>query len=702
MADRVQAICPSCKRRLRVPAEWLDKNVSCKHCGAILKPSAAADSPRAGVRPALAGPDLPAAHPTPGFHEAPTRAAPQLPVSDPIIRIPQRFQRGRNRRWLALGAGLALLVTIVTAVILSRGLFTAPSESPPETLSSKPPASSDVISKTKEPSTISPAAVNAPSYPRRLLAICASDYLYANRVGAGNLDAGFGNLVTLLARSLRIDAGQTGILTDAMSSASALMRSSPGKKKPGGRKDTSPEVQRRPPVRALFEKAVTDFLAACRPQDRIIVLFTGHMTTIDGTAYLATLESDLGEKETLLPLSWLFGQLDKCKARQKVLVVDTCRLDPSQGYERPGSGPMPAALASALTKPPAGVQVWVSCGAEQFSYEIDGQSTFLQHLADAVKNGALKTADNPQDPLPMDALRAVVDSRVTGEAMKAFKAPQTPLWAGQLKTEGAAFDDKASMPARIAFPALEPPSGSASTQEVQQIVSELALPPFHVGAGDEAPFTIEGVVFFPSARLAPYKPDYRSLAEVRAEGGKHPLRLAVLDTLDLLRRDFDNQRAGEALRAFYPANAPQKMKEEISKEQKRPARLMVNLLEARDRLDKIAGERSQEPAKRWQAHFDYTRAQVLARIAFLEEYDLMLGKIRKDELPELEKGIHQEGWRLAAREKMQGPKDVRDLANEAHKIWAQVAKEHAGTPWEVLARRAQATSLGLEWRPSGR
>ena len=697
MADRVQAICPGCKRRLRVPAEWLDKNVSCKHCGAILKPTAA-DSPTVTARPAPTLPGVPAVPAAPAFHDATTREAPSLASSEPIIRIPQKLQRARKRRWLVRGAWLAIVVAlIVAAIALSRGLFKAPGDSRPEAPPPKSPAVADLTPKTKEASP--PPVVEAPRYPRRLLAICASDYLYANRVGAGILDAEFGHLVARLARSLRIDASQTGILTDAVSSASSPTRSSAGKKRPGGRNDPGPEVQRRPPVRALLEKAVTDFLAACRPQDRIIVLFAGHMTAIDGTAYVATLESDLAEKETLLPLAWLFGQLDKCQARQKVLVVDTCRLDPSQGFERPGSGPMPPALAAALTKPPAGVQVWASCAAEQFSYEIDGQSTFLQRLADAVENGALKTMDKPQNPLPMDPLRASVDPKVTEEAMKAFKAPQTPIWAGEMKTDGRAFDDSAPMPAQIAIPALEPPSGSASPQDVQQIVSELSLPPLHVGAREEAPFAIEGVIFFPSARLAPYKPDYRSLAEVRADGGKHPLRLAVLDTLDLLRRD---SKAAEGLRAFYPANAPPKMKDDIRREQERPAKLMANLQEARDRLDKIAGERSKEPAKRWQAHFDYTRAQLLSRIAFLEEYDLMLGKIRKDELPELEKGIHQEGWRLAAREKMQGPKDARDLASEAHKIWAQVAKEHAGTPWEVLARRAQAASLGLEWRPSGR
>jgi hypothetical protein len=76
----------------------------------------------------------------------------------------------------------------------------------------------------------------------------------------------------------------------------------------------------------------------------------------------------------------------------------------------------------------------------------------------------------------------------------------------------------------------------------------------------------------------------------------------------------------------------------------------------------------------------------------------MLGKIRKDELPELRPGV-QTGWRLAACEKMQSGKDVRDMAAEAKQLFAKLIKEHPGTPWEILAKREKQTTLGLEWQP---
>ena len=67
--------------------------------------------------------------------------------------------------------------------------------------------------------------------------------------------------------------------------------------------------------------------------------------------------------------------------------------------------------------------------------------------------------------------------------------------------------------------------------------------------------------------------------------------------------------------------------------------------------------------------------------------------------PELNPQVHT-GWRLAAREKPQSPKEVRDKADESRKLLNRLADKHKGTPWEVLARRERVTALGLEWQPS--
>ena len=55
MSGIVQATCPGCKNILRIPADWTDKPIRCKHCGLVMqskKPQAtlAAAAPPAAAR----------------------------------------------------------------------------------------------------------------------------------------------------------------------------------------------------------------------------------------------------------------------------------------------------------------------------------------------------------------------------------------------------------------------------------------------------------------------------------------------------------------------------------------------------------------------------------------------------------------------------------------------------------------------------
>ena len=49
-------------------------------------------------------------------------------------------------------------------------------------------------------------------------------------------------------------------------------------------------------------------------------------------------------------------------------------------------------------------------------------------------------------------------------------------------------------------------------------------------------------------------------------------------------------------------------------------------------------------------------------------------------------------------EAVKDPKEFKDLAADAKKIFKKIAKDHHGTPWEILAKRDQLTTLGLQWQ----
>ena len=114
------------------------------------------------------------------------------------------------------------------------------------------------------------------------------------------------------------------------------------------------------PTKTVIEKTLTNFLESSRPQDRILVFFIGHAVELGDDVYLAPIEGELDRAETLIPLKWVYEQLAKCTARQKVLVLDGNRYNQTFGQERPGGeemGPKMDALLQAAAGQRSGLVV---------------------------------------------------------------------------------------------------------------------------------------------------------------------------------------------------------------------------------------------------------------------------------------------------------------------------------------------------------
>jgi hypothetical protein len=127
------------------------------------------------------------------------------------------------------------------------------------------------------------------------------------------------------------------------------------------------------------------------------------------------------------------------------------------------------------------------------------------------------------------------------------------------------------------------------------------------------------------------------------------------------------------------------------------SKTQAKLMEALENLKEkeIVAARAKED-KAWQATYDYILARVEAQVAYLYEYQTLLGAMRKD-LPEYNPKLHN-GWRIASKETLEGDKTGQNLAKDARKIYDKIVKDYAGTPWEILAKRDRLTNLGLEWQ----
>jgi hypothetical protein len=209
--------------------------------------------------------------------------------------------------------------------------------------------------------------------------------------------------------------------------------------------------------------------------------------------------------------------------------------------------------------------------------------------------------------------------------------------------------------------------------------------------------------------MRPYAAEYASVRELLDKPAQFPLRVAVLQTAEVLDRQGRLYRvkigekeltADALIEKVRNRGTDDAVKKSLTRSQlDGPALMLVELQDALELMEKVGKERDREPSKRWQAHYDYILARLLMRIVYVHEYNVAIAKVKREELPKLEPNLHN-GWRLASQERIQSPKEIKDLAADARKLLNRLIAEHPGTPWEVLAKRELGTALGLAWQPT--
>jgi hypothetical protein len=534
-----------------------------------------------------------------------------------------------------------------------------------DTPRSDPPKKQD---KPKRDPAADPPARSTKDFPRRALTISVNNYLFLNPINYGSPLRKSNSVRTLLERftsGLRVPMEQNFELSDAAAMGRA-----------------------RPPVKAAIEKTLNDFIATSRPQDRIIVLLIAHSVEIDGEVYVIPLEGDQDAKDGLISLTWILGKLAAASARQKILVLDTCRFNPTRGQERPGGGPMGEKLDAMLKEPPSGLQVWTACVAGQQSYEFDSSANgnvnnglFLDCLQRALTNEG--STRRPDEPIRLDPLVAKVNALMQAE-LDPLKLVQTSRLAGTEVDGGAPYDPTQPPAAKLSIEVPRPSSeGVAPLAEVRTILKEIDVPPIKL-TNDDMLMRAESMPPFSAKALAEYKDD----------GAKTPFREAVEKTRATLNQQLKGKRLQEEWQMIGDENKHKAFVKDF--QEKELARTLRELEEALDDLRKVGKEgRKEEKSKRWLANYDYILARLEAQIAYLYEYDSALGEMRK-ELPE--RGPN--GWRLASQSKQNGDAAGRKLGTESKKLLDKLAKEHPGTPWEIVAKRDRLTNLGLKWQPN--
>ena len=655
-------------------------------------------APPAGYAPAPYGypPQSPQAFAPP----APEFASQDGFADQPKVSAKRRYRKSNNTLKLAvMGSLFVLIAGMVGAGVIYKDDLRSMVSNKPKT---KPTDPDGHTANPGTPSTKagagSTANLSAP-YPRRMLFISVTKYLYCNTLNGGVNGGPNGNGRSELAEAAKQLAFQFRVPTDKDNNQLFLLTDADGK--------LSANAAQRPMLKGVVLDTVKRFAESSRAQDRVVFYFGGHATMKDGKAYLVPVEGDLNEIESLLPLDEFFAVVADCPAQQKVVLFDVCRANTDGNVVRPGSEPMSEELEKALLSPPSGanIQVVTACGAGQNAAELqtsDGEhfagSAFLNSLRVATKQTkAGNKSTKPDDAFAVatwiEAITPILADYV-GVKMK----PPVPKLAGDLG-EAVAYNAEEAPAKRFEFPN-SPKMLDAG--KLKDVFALLDLKPVHLKseakAGEDS---IELVFPFQAEALAPYKPEAigMEMEEATKAADKFPLRAKTVMALNKLRDKWggkDGTGKFSGVRSTFAGETSNNVKDAIKKEQIPLAEITDDLDELVKELQPMLAELDKEESKAWKASYLYALAQAKSRLSYLHEANLALGNILTDSIPEqLDKA---NGLQLVSVEKMKSKKEFRKFADEAKEIYDKLALENKGTPWEVLAKRARVESLGLEWK----
>lgn len=716
MTQVVQAKCPFCQNVLRIPAEWLSQPMRCKFCKQVIQAKGPGAKPSQG---ATGGPA-----PAPGFapqSEAATAVVAGAPRrsgdlfgfdDDPEpapVTVPRRSKKGKG--WVIAGVLLFSLSTVAVLMVVFLGpqlrdLFQGKSRM-------EPIAQNDggEVDNTDKPATTKSAETNTDKgteprkkktpfkgngpvvkgkgnkelFPRAALLINVNNYWVLNQVHYGS------------SQSAGYPGSSTSVLANRFANAPMYF--------PATRvvelSDSAPTPMI--PQKSVIEDAIGDFCEAARAQDRILILFAGHAVEIDKEAYLIPYEGNKDDAKTLISLTWVYNQLAKSQARQKIFILDAFRNPPARGFELPGTGSMTEDFDTKLQNPPPGVQVWSACVKDQQSLEFDGGSFFLQCLSNALQERLGGFAD-PAEAIPVETLVPKVNQRMK-DLLSKTKFEQVSRLSGKEPDGGAAYDRNEPLPKPIV---LKPPVAAigddkAGAALVNNILAEIKqIPPMKSSLKAYMnTLKAETMPPFPKKVMDFYTADYKSWSELETKlkdkdyRAKHPLRHAVFQA----KRIMDKAEA-LTLRETQSSPITDATKKSYMAEQLEIGKLIYDLEEDALAVMKEAAEkRDMEETKRWQVNFDYTLARLQSRLVYIHEYNYFLADIRADRLPALEGD--QGGWRIGFKPKLStNESKVKSMAKDVNRLWKKIAEEHPNTPWALLAQRESLYAMGLEWRPS--
>ena len=177
-----------------------------------------------------------------------------------------------------------------------------------------------------------------------------------------------------------------------------------------------------------------------RKEDTVLILFSGHGVHLKALKekglHFCPSDTDLDKPETLVSISEIYAQLkDHCKADLKLLIMDACRNDPSDGRSASDTK-LESVTRPLIPKPEGGTVAFFSCSEGQKAYENEkvGRGFFTDSLIRGLSGDAADKDGEITIPLLENFLKKDVPTAVKRE--KGFTLRQIPERLGDLRGLG--------------------------------------------------------------------------------------------------------------------------------------------------------------------------------------------------------------------------------------------------------------------------
>src|SRR5262249_3377175 len=158
------------------------------------------------------------------------------------------------------------------------------------------------------------------------------------------------------------------------------------------------------------------------PEDTVLLAFAGHGVQFKNSdePFFCPSNARLRDKSTLISLSAVYRDLEKCRADVKLLLVDACRNDPQSDFSRSlAEVDLESVTRPQLLRTPRGVAALFSCSPGEKALESPKleHGVFFHYVIEGLKGKAL---DKQQQAVTLSSLLGYVEREVRDHTTQEF------------------------------------------------------------------------------------------------------------------------------------------------------------------------------------------------------------------------------------------------------------------------------------------